>query len=128
MSARHLKWSELPSDSPMARITRQRVIGEKMMVSRVRLEPGFLVPTHRHENEQLVVVLEGRCRFWVEDGAWDGAAGPGPTSRVVDLRAGEVMHLPANVPHGCEALEPTLILDLFSPVSERTGVDAGPRG
>jgi len=38
------------------------------------------------------------------------------------IEAGEVLHLPANVPHSAEALEETLVLDIFSPTSEKTGI------
>ena len=37
---------------------------------------------------------------------------------------GEVLHLPANVPHSAEALEDSVLFDLFSPPSATTGVDA----
>ena len=36
---------------------------------------------------------------------------------------GEVLHLPSNCPHSAEALEETVVLDIFSPPSERTGID-----
>lgn len=108
--------ASLPTDSPMPLITRRRIIGEKIMISDVTLEPGFDVPTHQHENEQFVVVLEGRCVFGI------GAEGS-PERRQIDLRAGQVVELPANVPHSCRAVERTRILDLFSPPSATTGVD-----
>ena len=44
-------------------ITRQRIIGEHMMISRVHLEKGFTVPSHNHANEQFAVVLSGSIRF-----------------------------------------------------------------
>ena len=37
--------------------------------------------------------------------------------------AGEVVHLPSNVPHSAEALADSLLIDVFSPPSEKTGVD-----
>ncbi len=116
----HLRWAELPRDQPMARIDRRRVIGEKMMVSEVQLQPGFEVPTHSHENEQFVIMLSGRCIFGL--GA-DGTA----ERREIEVRGGEVLVLPPNLPHSCRAIEATHILDLFSPPSATTGVDASPR-
>jgi quercetin dioxygenase-like cupin family protein len=98
----------------MPRITRQRVLGEQMMISRVILEPGFAVPVHRHDNEQMVVMLSGHAEFDLEE---DGS------TRTVDIRGGQVLVLPGGVPHGCRAIERCEILDLFSPVSEKTGVD-----
>lgn len=106
--------AELPADYPMPLITRQRVLGEQMMISRVILQPGFVVATHHHPNEQMVVMLTGRAEFDLEE---DGAA------RTVEVRGGQVLLLPGGVPHGCRAIERCEILDLFSPVSETTGVD-----
>ncbi|MGK0264015.1 MAG: quercetin dioxygenase-like cupin family protein, partial [Planctomycetota bacterium] len=39
------------------------------------------------------------------------------------LAAGDVLHLPGFAPHGAEALETTVLLDIFSPPSESTGID-----
>ncbi|MGH7131295.1 MAG: cupin domain-containing protein [Phycisphaerales bacterium] len=109
-------WIDLPEDHPMARISRRRIMGEKMMVSQVHLSQGFDLPSHQHENEQFVVVLVGRCLF--------GLGAPGTAEhRTVEVKTGQVLVLPPNVPHSCLALEETDILDLFSPVSATTGVD-----
>ncbi len=113
-------WDSIKADHPMEKIDRQRIIGDKMMISRVILHPGFVVGEHHHENEQLVVVLSGRCRFRV------GEVGGAATEELI-VEGGQVLELPANVPHACEALERTEILDLFSPVSQTTGVDTTPR-
>ena len=73
---------------------------------------------HAHANEQMAVVLSGHIRFILPEHG-------GRAEKVVELKGGQVLVLPANVPHGAEALEDTLILDVFSPPSEGTGVDAG---
>ncbi len=119
-SARVLTWSELETDHPMDLIDRQRIVGDRMMISRVRLHPGFVVPQHQHENEQFVVMLSGKARFHVGDVGGDA-------SEEVMLVGGQVLALASNVPHSCEAIEECLILDLFSPVSQGTGVDAHAR-
>lgn len=111
-------WETLASDSPMALLERRRIIGEKMMISRVRLHKGCDVPTHAHENEQFACILSGRLRFGI------GAEGS-PQRREVVVSAGEVLHLPSNVPHSAYAEEETLVLDLFSPPSAGTGIDRG---
>ncbi len=114
--ARLLTLADLPTDRPMPLISRQRVIGQQMMISRVILEPGFKVGVHHHANEQMVVMLRGRAEFNLEE--------PGG-ARTVEVRGGQVLLLPGGVPHGCRAIERCEILDLFSPVSETTGVDQG---
>lgn len=111
-----LRWNEQPQDHPMPLIDRRRIIGERMMISQVFLHKGFRVPTHHHANEQFAWVTSGRVRF--------GLGGDGsPERRDVTLTAGEVLHLPSNVPHSAEALEDSQVIDLFSPPSEKTGVD-----
>ena len=110
-------WSELAADQPMPLIDRQRIIGEQMMISRVVLHKGFRVATHSHANEQFAIVLSGRVTFGI------GAEGS-PERYETTLTGGQVIHLPANVPHSAAAIEETLILDLFSPPSATTGVDA----
>jgi quercetin dioxygenase-like cupin family protein len=37
---------------------------------------------------------------------------------VIDVKAGEVLHIPPHVPHKAEALEDTLDLDIFVPPRE----------
>jgi quercetin dioxygenase-like cupin family protein len=76
-----------------------------MMLAHVYLDKGCIVPQHSHENEQLTYIIEGALRFWI--GA-DGA-------EEIVVRAGEVLHIPSNVPHKAEALEDTLDVDVFSP-------------
>lgn len=105
--------ADLPTDQPMPLIDRRRIMGERMMISEVVLHPGFEVASHSHENEQMVVMLEGRAEFTISE------------SEKVIVEAGQVLELPPNLPHACKALELCRILDLFSPVSEKTGVDAG---
>lgn len=116
MTARIVSFSGLPIDRPMPLIDRQRIIGERMMVSRVLLHKGFRVERHRHENEQISIVLTGRVRFLLGE--------PGsPGQYEEELVAGQTIVLPSNVPHGAHALEDSLLLDLFSPPSEKTGID-----
>ena len=115
-NARVYRWADLPTDKPMPLIQRRRIIGQNMMISQVLLKEGFVVPSHVHENEQFACVVRGRIRFGI------GAEGS-PEHQEIELTGGEVLHLPANVPHSAEALAETLILDLFSPPSEKTGID-----
>lgn len=118
MPARATKYrlDDLPADRPMPLLERRRIVGDKAMISHVLLHKGCSVPTHAHENEQFCVILRGRLRFGL------GAENT-PDRREVILGPGEVLHLPANEPHSAEALEETLVLDIFSPPSAATGID-----
>ena len=102
----------------MERLSRKRIIGEQAMLSQVTLEKGCLVPMHNHPNEQFACVISGKMRFVVEDG--EGGGG----QRTLTLGAGEVLHLPGDVRHSAEALETSVVLDVFSPPSATTGIDA----
>lgn len=102
---RFFRWSDLPKEPVTDVIQRRLVTGDRMMLAHVYLAKGAVVPRHQHENEQLTYILEGALRFWIgEDEAQE-----------IVVRAGEVLHIPANVPHKAEALEDTLDVDIFSP-------------
>ncbi len=99
------RWDDMPKEQVTPMLSRRLVTGERMMLAHVYLDKGAVVPKHSHHNEQLTYILEGALRFWIgEDG----------TEEVV-VRAGEVLHIPSNVPHKAEALEDTLDVDIFSP-------------
>lgn len=102
---RKLVWEEMEREFVVEGIERRLVTGERMMLAHVYLKRGAVVPLHSHENEQLTYILEGALRFWIG----------GEDSDPVDIRAGEVLVIPSNVPHKAEALEDTLDVDVFSP-------------
>ena len=110
------RWEDMEQDHPMDHIDRRRIMGEKVMVSEVILHEGFSIASHQHENEQIGIVLSGKVTFGIGEG--DGY-------HEITVVGGEVIHLPPNVPHSAMALEESRILDIFSPVSETTGVDGG---
>jgi quercetin dioxygenase-like cupin family protein len=102
------RWADLPEEKLSPMLSRKLVTGTRMMLAHVYLKKGCIVPKHSHENEQLTYILEGALRFEIgEDGAEE-----------VVVRAGEVLHIPSNVPHMAEALEDTLDVDVFSPPRE----------
>jgi quercetin dioxygenase-like cupin family protein len=116
----HHRWADLPREELSPMIGRRLVSGERLMVAHVYFEKGAIVPRHEHDNEQLTYILDGVLRFWIGD----------DESRVVDVHAGEVLHIPPNVPHKAEALEETLDVDVFSPPRQDwlDGSDAYLRG
>jgi unsaturated pyranuronate lyase len=99
------KWDDIPLETVTPQLDRKLITGERMMLAHVYLKEGCVVPKHQHDNEQLTYILNGTLRFWIgEDGG-----------TVVDVHAGEVLHIPSNVWHRAEALEETLDVDIFSP-------------
>jgi quercetin dioxygenase-like cupin family protein len=103
--ATHYRWDDLPREELNPQIGRRYITGDSMMIAHIYLDKGAIVPKHEHENEQLTYVLEGRLRFTL------GAGG----DQVVDVAAGEVLQIPAHLPHSAEALEDTLDVDVFHP-------------
>ena len=116
----HYSWDEMPTEELKPDLHRRLISTERMMLAHVYLDEGCVVPKHAHENEQLTYILEGVLRFWLGD----------DESEVVDVSAGEVLHIPSNLPHRAEALERTLDVDIFCPPRQDwlTGSDAYLRG
>ena len=99
------RWDEMPKEELTDTFARRLITGERVMLAHVYLKKGSIVPRHSHENEQITYILEGGLRFWIgEDEA-----------QVIDVLAGEVLHIPSLVQHKAEALEDTLDVDIFSP-------------
>lgn len=105
---RHERWNDIRREQVTDSIARRLFTGERMMLAHVYLDKGAIVPTHKHENEQLTWILEGALRFWI------GEEGSDDIEELV-VAAGEVLYIPSNVPHKAEALEDTLDIDVFSP-------------
>jgi len=102
------RWDEIPREELNEKLSRRLITGDQLMLAHVYLKKGCVVQKHSHVNEQLTYILEGALRFRVgEDGAEE-----------IVVRAGEVLHLPGNVPHEALALEDTLDVDVFYPPRE----------
>jgi quercetin dioxygenase-like cupin family protein len=99
------RWEDMPKEKVTDHLERRLVTGDRMMLAHVYLKKGCVVPRHQHDNEQLTYILEGSLKFWIGE----------DESKVVIVRAGEVLHLPSMVWHKAEALEDTLDVDVFSP-------------
>ncbi len=101
----HYRWADVPLEILNPLLGRRMVSSEHMTIAQIELAKGCVVPRHSHESEQFAYILEGALRFWLgEDEA-----------RVVELAAGEMLHIPSWLPHRAEALESTLDLDIFCP-------------
>jgi quercetin dioxygenase-like cupin family protein len=98
-------WKEMPLENLSPLLDRRLITGDRMMIAHVYLKKGCIVPKHSHENEQITYILEGALKFWIGE----------DQKQEVIVRAGEVLHIPSNVPHKAEALEDTLDVDVFDP-------------
>jgi quercetin dioxygenase-like cupin family protein len=104
-AVRFYRWNDIPLEKLSDVLDRRLITAEKVMLAHVYLKKGAIVPQHNHHNEQLTYILEGGLRFWIGD----------DESQVIDVMAGEVLHIPSLVKHKAEALEDTLDVDIFSP-------------
>jgi len=107
-AATFFRWADVPEEQVKADLTRRLISGDRVMIATVELERGCIVPKHAHVHEQISCVLDGHLRLTVGD---DGGVS-------YDVRAGEVVLLPSNLPHAAEALADTRVLDVFSPPRE----------
>ena len=99
------RWNEMPKEKVSDMLDRRLVTGDRIMLAHVYLKKGCIVPQHKHENEQITYILEGALRFWIGENR----------EQELVVSAGEVLHIPSNVPHEALALEDTLDVDVFSP-------------
>jgi quercetin dioxygenase-like cupin family protein len=102
------RWDQMPREELHEKLSRRLITGDQLMLAHVYLKKGCVVPKHSHTNEQLTYILEGALRFFVGD---DGG-------QQIDVHAGEVLHLPSDLPHEAHALEDTLDVDVFYPPRE----------
>ncbi len=102
----HTDWSRVPVERLEEGVERQMVVGERVMVCRLRFAPRVVTPPHEHPHEQITLVERGRVLFTVGDGR-----------RVAE--AGDVLHFPPGSWHGATMLdEEVVLIDIFSPVRE----------
>jgi len=99
---RHIPWHTVALEDLNPLLQRQFVVGQEIMVARVLLKKGCIVPEHSHHNEQITYILEGALKFWID-------------GRQIVINAGEVLTIPPNMVHKAEALEDTVDLDIFNP-------------
>jgi quercetin dioxygenase-like cupin family protein len=99
---KHLRWDQVELETMNPLLQRQLIVGDQIMLTRVLLKKGCIVPLHSHVNEQLSYILEGALKFFIE-------------GKEIVVRAGQVLTIPPNMPHKAEALEDTVDLDIFHP-------------
>jgi quercetin dioxygenase-like cupin family protein len=83
------------------------VLGQRAMTNFVSFGPGAVAPRHVHEEEQIVIILDGQLVFDLD-------------GDVRTMRKGDVAVIPAWVPHGAWTTEDTFCeeVDVFCPPRE----------
>lgn len=77
----------------------------RTMLCEFTLDEGSVVPMHSHPHEQIGYVVQGRVRMTV--GGVARVCGPG-----------DAYAIPGDVPHMAEALERSVVVDVFTPPRE----------
>ena len=98
-------WSTIAEEPLNPLAGRKALHGTNMTVARFRFDKGNKVAMHHHVNDQITIVESGAVRMVVGE-------------ETLHLKAGEMVHVAPDVPHGNEALEDTIIVEIFSPVRE----------
>jgi quercetin dioxygenase-like cupin family protein len=79
------------------------VLGQKAMTNFVSFAPGATAPRHVHEEEQIVIILDGEMTFDLD-------------GDVRTMRKGDVAVIPSWVPHGAWTSDShCLEVDVFAP-------------
>lgn len=81
--------------------------GKEMVQARIDIAPGVLAPAHTHPGEEVIYVLEGVFEYQLD----------GQAPKV--LRAGEVLFIPAGVPHSAKNIGKTNAAELATYIVEK---------
>lgn len=99
---KYVRWKDVELEQLNPLLQRQMVVGETMMLARVLLKKGSVVPEHSHHNEQITYILDGALKFEID-------------GKEIVVSTGEVLCIPPHMPHKATALEDTVDLDVFTP-------------
>jgi quercetin dioxygenase-like cupin family protein len=99
---RHIPWSSVEVEALNPLLGRHFIVGQNVMLARILLKQGCIVPEHSHHNEQISYVVEGALKFGID-------------GKEIVVNAGEVLTIPPHLPHSAEALADSVSLDIFNP-------------
>ena len=99
-------WDSVPIQNIAPGIERQMIVGEKMMICRLRFAPHTPTTPHDHPHEQMTFVEKGKLKFLIGEEEFIA-------------NTGDILHIPSGSWHGSTILDEEVILvDLFSPIRE----------
>ena len=55
LKPQHTDWSSIPVEQLEPGIERQMIVGEKLMICRLRFGPNIVTPAHGHPHEQITL-------------------------------------------------------------------------
>jgi quercetin dioxygenase-like cupin family protein len=91
---------------PLPGLTRRTLAHtQSLMICEFTFDAHVEVPIHTHPHEQIGYMVEGRVEMIID-------------GKKTELLKGDSYCAPSNVPHGVFTLEPSVIVDTFSPPRE----------
>jgi unsaturated pyranuronate lyase len=100
---RYVRIDEVASAEFVPGLTFRPVLGDGVLTNFVHFEPGAEAPKHVHEEEQIVIVLDGEMTFDLD-------------GDVRTMAKGDVAVIPAWVPHGAWTTDTSCLeVDVFCP-------------
>ena len=95
-------WDKMRPEEISELYKRKVALGENIVVAKVEVKQWAVTQPHRHESEEVIIILKGAWRFYLPDGE-------------VTLREDQMLSIPPGVEHSSEALEDTVALDICTP-------------
>jgi quercetin dioxygenase-like cupin family protein len=78
---------------------------KSVMLCEFTFDAHVEIPIHTHPHEQVGYIVKGHVEMTIN-------------GQKFELKIGDSYSAPSNVPHGAFTLEPTIIVDAFSPLRE----------
>ena len=97
------RYTDVPAIELTPSIKANIISAENITLSFVSAEPNAPLPTHHHENEQMLIVTDGAIDFVIE-------------GKQYKVEKGDVMVIPSNTEHGAYFSDKgARVIDIFSP-------------
>lgn len=98
-----IRYTDVPALELIPGIKAHIISAEKITLSFASAEPNAQFPSHRHENEQIMIVTDGAVDFVIE-------------GKQYHVEKGDVVVLPSNTEHGAYVTDKgSRVIDVFSP-------------
>lgn len=95
-------WDKMKPEEITELYRRKVALGENITVARVEVMQGATTQSHRHESEEVIIVLRGVWRFHLPSGE-------------VTISANQMLSIPPGIEHSSEVIEDTVALDICTP-------------
>ena len=100
---KHYQLRSIPEEWVTDKFGRRFFTGKNITFAFLTLKEGCVIPEHSHESEQFSYIATGELRFVIG-------------GKEVAVKAGEMVEIPAWVPHSAVAVVDTTGIDCFSPI------------